>query len=585
MVRKRKTSIGQAEIIGAIIALGLLITVVSALLISLFRTSTTSTVGFAQRAQFESYKSSEKLGVIYEGDKCYLVNIGSVEVEIVRTWVLENGQFKNVSIDLTLKPNERTSDIPNDVIYVVTSRGNVFPFSEECKKQMQKEVAKALEVPFITFPFSSLTDLLTNNAIRVMDSRLILPPDNPESIINSNVTGLIRIGKYGQKYAYVINKTFENVYIDFEGLLAGTAIIGFSPEWINAGTPRDAVNYSILLDIVELTSCEKNDKRPVCSYYSYTATAAAGSQNILNLLNSGGAGGSVRVKILNFKPINVSIAYDFNEVSVNKARGKGSRFGTSYVKLDNEDSIGIYPYSGTKYVGYAGIKFRGYASKVVVYTLIPVSGSQSTSYEPYMIITDTNGNLLPELIFDTIDISFLPESKRITSRLNRLPDTRGGDLDVTDLNGQTVALDYSLYPLLMELIQMPVSGRIYSGLEVLARVFFMDNIVFESGSGVITDYGRALLGFGLMDSQGRLIASLNYTYQDLALAQSSNTYVGFWTTLRNPLIIPYSDETFRIVVILQDPYKYDQSGNTYTNHADFIIGIELIGITLYARGG
>jgi len=579
MVRKRKTSIGQAEIIGAIIALGLLITVVSALLVSLFRTSTTSTVGFAQRAQFESYKSSEKLGVIYEGDKCYLVNIGSVEVEIVRAWVLENGQFKNVSIDLTLKPNERTSDIPNDVIYVVTSRGNVFPFSEECKKQTQKEVAKALEVPFITFPFSSLTDLLTNDAIRVMDFRLIQPPRNPESITNSSVKGLIRIGRNGQKYAYVINETFKNVYIDFEGLLAGTAIIGFSPEWINAGTPRDAVNYSILLDIVKLTSGNIGS-------YRYTATATAGSQDIRSLLNSGGAGGSVRVKILNFRPDNISITYDFNVLGKNKARGRGHQLpGTYYVKLDNEDSIGIYPYSGTKIdgskdVGPAGIKFKGYASEVVIYTLISVSGDQSTSYEPYMIITDTNGNLLPELIFDTIDISFLPKADT-----GKLPDTRDDNGKVTDIRGSTVALDYSLYPLLMELVQMSVSGRIYSGLEVLARVFFMDNIAFESATGVITDYGRALLGFGLMDSQGRLIASLNYTYQDLALAQSSNTYIGFWTTLRNPLIIPYSDEIFKIVVILQDPYKYDQDGNTYTNHADFIIGIELIGVTLYARGG
>jgi len=169
---------GQAEVIGATIALGLLLLAIASILILMQRTSTTTTANFAYRANFESEKQAENIGVIYDAINryCILTNYGSLNIEIVRIW--KDNTHMDYTIDL--EPGESIiwnyTQAPQ---YIVTSRGNVVPVKSSCEQQKQR-----LELATISFITSR----------NILSGDIYLQPKNDRAII-CNISLESRTGK------------------------------------------------------------------------------------------------------------------------------------------------------------------------------------------------------------------------------------------------------------------------------------------------------------------------------------------------------------------------------------------------------
>jgi len=129
---------GQAELVAATISIAVFVLVVVFMILSVTSTGYVSTSALAERARFENERQLEKLAYIYDpySDVCSITNAGTVETEIVRAWIYDEGSLKvDESFRLTLKPGDK---LPlgnwSSVVYVVTSRGNVFPIQSRCQE-------------------------------------------------------------------------------------------------------------------------------------------------------------------------------------------------------------------------------------------------------------------------------------------------------------------------------------------------------------------------------------------------------------------------------------------------------------------
>ncbi|MEM0014749.1 MAG: hypothetical protein QXX81_06520 [Zestosphaera sp.] len=134
--RVRRTERGQSEVIAAMILIPLLIVVFSTIATSMFKTNVTGTSSLASRARFEQERSSESLQVVWvDENTCKVVNVGPLDVIIVRIWVNDDPQPLN---DLIKKGEERmtlsNNAGVNEIDYAVTSRGNVYPLRSMCEQ-------------------------------------------------------------------------------------------------------------------------------------------------------------------------------------------------------------------------------------------------------------------------------------------------------------------------------------------------------------------------------------------------------------------------------------------------------------------
>jgi len=129
---------GQAEIIGGIIAISILLFAITTLYFTLISTQSTATLEFSRRTSFEAERNAEKISVSYDtkDEKCIIINSGALDIKIIRVWIenefLDPGQ---ALFPETLTKGDVLSMSPDTVPdYIVTARGNVFPIKGECLK-------------------------------------------------------------------------------------------------------------------------------------------------------------------------------------------------------------------------------------------------------------------------------------------------------------------------------------------------------------------------------------------------------------------------------------------------------------------
>jgi hypothetical protein len=166
----RKARKGQAEVIAAMILIPLLIVVFSTITLSMFKTSVTGTSSFASRAKFEQERSSEALQAVWADTACRIINVGPVDVTIVRVWWV-NGTYKAANElikkggDITkVSLSEGSNPVPvNAIDYAVTSRGRIFPFKTMCE-QSQSTTNQNINVyggvPFTSEEILNMTRLV-----------------------------------------------------------------------------------------------------------------------------------------------------------------------------------------------------------------------------------------------------------------------------------------------------------------------------------------------------------------------------------------------------------------------------------------
>ncbi|MEM3980961.1 MAG: hypothetical protein QXF79_06905 [Ignisphaera sp.] len=127
---------GQAELIGGIIAISVLLLSIGTIFYTVFAVSSQTSVQFSKRAQFEAERNSERISVTYESteDSCIISNTGAVDITIARVWS-ENSFYTNFSPQNLSKGSSVKISRNNAPELIVTTRGNVFSIKAECDRQ------------------------------------------------------------------------------------------------------------------------------------------------------------------------------------------------------------------------------------------------------------------------------------------------------------------------------------------------------------------------------------------------------------------------------------------------------------------
>lgn len=141
MSQVKKPRRGQAEIIGAVIATGVMLLAITAMFYSIIRLQQSTSDAYAKRIAFESERTLEKLTVRHDpsNNKCIINNTGGVDIRVVRVWISDIEFRDPVEIGFPaiirrgdVITNYKLEDAP---VAIVTSRGNVFEVKPECERQ------------------------------------------------------------------------------------------------------------------------------------------------------------------------------------------------------------------------------------------------------------------------------------------------------------------------------------------------------------------------------------------------------------------------------------------------------------------
>ena len=129
---------GVSELVGGLIVISILLVSFISITLAFQQSSISSISSYGSRARFEQERSEEVVEALLKDGECYLINVGPVDVEIVRRW-WSNESSTDLDPPVVLKPktNLSVSSLGNPD-FIVTSRGNVFPARYACMKQEQQ---------------------------------------------------------------------------------------------------------------------------------------------------------------------------------------------------------------------------------------------------------------------------------------------------------------------------------------------------------------------------------------------------------------------------------------------------------------
>jgi hypothetical protein len=159
---------GQAEVIGGIIAISVLILSITTIYFLTTSTYTSTSTEFAKRTAFEAEKNMEKISISYDqnSDQCIVSNVGAIDITIVRQWYLDNPNLvvepaNPIKLSVGSSISWSYSSVPD---YIVTSRGNVFTVKAECEKI--KNTLTTIQIPIpspgISTPLFTSENLLNH---------------------------------------------------------------------------------------------------------------------------------------------------------------------------------------------------------------------------------------------------------------------------------------------------------------------------------------------------------------------------------------------------------------------------------------
>jgi hypothetical protein len=159
---------GQAEVIGGIIVISVLILSITTIYFLTTSTYTSTSTEFAKRTAFEAEKNMEKISISYDqnSDQCIVSNVGAIDITIVRQWYLDNPNLvvepaNPIKLSVSSSISWSYSSVPD---YIVTSRGNVFTVKAECEKI--KNTLTTIQIPIpspgISTPLFTSENLLNH---------------------------------------------------------------------------------------------------------------------------------------------------------------------------------------------------------------------------------------------------------------------------------------------------------------------------------------------------------------------------------------------------------------------------------------
>jgi len=197
------------------------------------------------------------------------------------------------------------------------------------------------------------------------------------------------------------------------------------------------------------------------------------------------------------------------------------------------------------------------------------SPTGETSYYPYILVGDIDGNGVVDLVFTTEDAYY------------------GDRARVNDLYGNNDLSDWTTEPLTLMLLSVgrrlgsedgSVDGGRYAGLLLYLNIFFHDNSHPDERQLEDIDRTDWVLRVLLVDESGNTYVIREYRYQEicnyhktLVTAFGSDNY---FVKISQSIYVPLpAGGRYWVAIAFQDPYKTGPS-----NDADITVGIELIGV-------
>ena len=477
------------------------------------------------------------------------------------------------------------------VCNIATARGNVIEVKEITTIAQTALTIMATPVTFDVATLTGRTDL----SVSTEQTRPSLPSDTGTGMVRvsyidtSLQTALIRIFEVKSNEGSIIriwgdestcNVSYNNIFI------------GYDPEWSvdKRGTPL----YNILItgyeDIVIHISKEGGIEPEV-----YINNLSGEYYNISdegNYYRISISGIPYRIKILGFKPTDDLVLY--YDVNYNGILEESE-------ELRGKDALGYWWLYSDQYIctsldncvkmakGY--LKLNGTAKQVIVYMdadYLDLFNITEGSYDPYLFSADVDGNGYPELLFITEDESC--SNANLGSLLfGRFNDV--AHIGSYEIDNKTWADDWSIKPFFINLTGYSVEGGKIALVQVAVRVYFhdnlFDNLQFFKVLGLsiplseeVEDRSRVLFGIYLIDSiTGNIVSSREWNFDELDKLESTFPPNKNFAVLSATLPVPQNG-TYFIALGFQDPYEHTDDG---FNDGDFIIALEVVSVTYYAR--
>jgi len=300
-----------------------------------------------------------------------------------------------------------------------------------------------------------------------------------------------------------------------------------------------------------------------------------GNDRLNILLTYEGDSTMYRVKVLGFKP----------------EEGFYFRYKTSdgsfdiYADDDNYGGAigfwyyGTYTRRGNIEASVAEIRLKGLAKSFTVYRQ-DLSRSMS-SYDPYIIVADVDGNGLGELIFTTEDYyygSFNPPQVMCEV------DEGGRYLDYSVIKVDGGVEPDTEWGFAFMIKDVSIDPKLFAGAMVVLRVYFHDT---EMGSFSCVDQGQLpILKVMLVKKDWSVVDSRTFLYWELASVENTWPPTASMTTLTVSLFIPNDiGERVYLAIAVLDPFR-EGPGTGHEagrNDLDLTLAIEIIGISTFSR--
>ena len=279
---------GQAEVIGGLIAISVLLFSIAAIYFLMTSTQSSYSTEFVRRASFEAEKSAEKLTVSYDpsSGSCIIANRGPIDIKVVRIWI--NNTFldpQNTNIPQTI-PAGYSIAIPLSSApdYIVTSRGNVFSVKGECIKLVLLIPSNIALLQYGVGPFTSQNIVATTRMLSNVACINISVSKTAEPILMymlKNGTWLWHSCKIGDTATYgwkkaAVQQLRYSVDVDSNGVREAITIDATNPQSpVPVTVPKNS-NVTISLLFYNLTTIPQLAD-VVTVYYKFVVNVSGSS--------------------------------------------------------------------------------------------------------------------------------------------------------------------------------------------------------------------------------------------------------------------------------------------------------------------
>ncbi len=382
-------------------------------------------------------------------------------------------------------------------------------------------------------------------------------------------------------YGYNVTQTIWGItQRSLVGFMFGNAYIGLDPVWT-----RNRVGPAKY--VVALTTYD-----PGCSYCNImNVTFPNGTVKTYHMDSDYPLGWRLVIKgFTPDKPQDIWLRYYVNTESQtpNDIYKQGAVVGNYCINVNATGlkTLGLWWLYGNRIADASWIWMKGRADEVLIYADEP--GEEQFSYRPFFYVMDIDNDGIPEFVFATEDVGFGWAGACNDYVVCDAPSCTDTIITPIGIERGLLLDDWSVKPFWINITNPAylIPGSKYAMVTVTIRLYFHDNL----GDDVqeVDFSNRVLFGIYLINSEGKIVNSREYDYQELSVLEDTFPPNQNFFTMTVSLLVPNTNDTYHIGIMFQDPYDdcyhtYYHEGNVGYDDGDFIIAIEWLGLTFYSR--